>query len=438
MARQPFEVELGLGISELDGNTQVSFTRGAGAPTGTAAQDAYDKGSIYADTTNGVLYHKKTDAGGAGDWVLVSSDTSVARWRPERVDVVTNQNVSVGTLDIVVNPFSDDDGTKLAPADLIVGHYIIKDADGSPSLLEITNVAGDDVTFAAGPSMTEGDAFITKNYLPDPDGGENTAGVAFSDGIMVKLFDIDWQFTDAINLSSSYSGSGANGTPTAGDTAELAFEKLDANQRDLTTLSGVSQGSVDNGTFTGATIPDAQTTKQALQALETAHEEVDANVDDLITLSGVAENATDNGTMDSGTILSDAATTNALLKEVDAELTKQQGKSSLAAVTTITTLDSVLVDDVSACQWNITVSKTSAPAQKKHLVVFAGHNGHAAADATVVDDTEFAKLKLGANFNTTVGVALNLAGASQEMIITITSTEPGGVDVVAKRIETLY
>lgn len=40
----------------------------------------------------------------------------------------------------------------------------------------------------------------------------------------------------------------------------------------LTTLSGVAAGSVDLGTFTGTTIPDASTIKAALQALETVLE----------------------------------------------------------------------------------------------------------------------------------------------------------------------
>jgi hypothetical protein len=40
----------------------------------------------------------------------------------------------------------------------------------------------------------------------------------------------------------------------------------------LVTLSGVAAGSTNNGTFTGTTIPDNQTTKQSLQALETAVE----------------------------------------------------------------------------------------------------------------------------------------------------------------------
>lgn len=67
----------------------------------------------------------------------------------------------------------------------------------------------------------------------------------------------------------------------------------------LITLSGVGESSDDLGTFTGSTISDSRTIKQALQELETEIEangtdkadastvtEIDGNVDDLITLSG--------------------------------------------------------------------------------------------------------------------------------------------------------
>lgn len=258
----------------------------------------------------------------------------------------------------------------------------------------------------------------------------------YQNGNIVKLFDVDWSVATGIVLSAGYSP--VNGTVTIGDSVEVAIEKIDGNQLDLTTLSGVAQGSTDLGTFTGITIPDAQTTKQALQALETAHEEVDANVDDLITLSGVAENATNNGVMDQGEILSDNATTNALLKEVDAALTKQKGKSQALAVTTAVNVDCVLVDEIVNAQWLVTVESVANPANRRHFEVFAGHNGHASADAIEVDDTIFARLKHGANFNRTISVVLTGTGAAQQMCLSVASTEPSGVNVYAKRIETEF
>ena len=76
----------------------------------------------------------------------------------------------------------------------------------------------------------------------------------------------------------------------------------------MATLTGAAKDAVNLGTFSGSTISDNQTVKNALQDMETAFEEADANTDSLISLSGIAENATvynpDGGTADfTGTTL---------------------------------------------------------------------------------------------------------------------------------------
>lgn len=114
--------------------------------------------------------------------------------------------------------------------------------------------------------------------------------------------------------------------------------EVDAAEDDishLVTLSGVAVDSDDLGSFTGATIPDAQTIKQALQALETAHEEVDQNANDLITLSGVAENATDLGVF-SGVTITDGSTIKAALQDLEtaheAHLNDSEGAHNASAI----------------------------------------------------------------------------------------------------------
>jgi len=436
MARDYFGVEKGFRIDVENSNTSVEWLVGTGAPDGLGDQAAATIGAIYQRINNGELYQKKTNVGDSSDWVIFATGSTVTRWRPEQLDVLTDDTQGAGSRDVVASPFSDDDDG-LTGADFTIGHYIISDADGTPTFLEITNVVGDTVTFAAGsPALVDGDAFITKKYLPDGAGQENQALVVFSDGIMVKLSDIDWNFATGINLSSGYTP--GNGNPAAGNSVETAIEFLDGNQDDLTTLSGVSQGSTDLGAFTGVTVPDGQNIKQAIQSLETAYEETDANVDDLITLSGRPENSTDQGAMP-GDILSDAATNNALFQEIDNELTRQRGKSSSTGITAgFTTVDSVLVDDVSCCTWQVTVEENGTPANKQHFDIFAGHDGSAdgVTDASNVDDNKSKVLKLGSNFNVQVQVVLSGTGASQTMELQFNSTDT--IDVYAKRIETLF
>ena len=71
--------------------------------------------------------------------------------------------------------------------------------------------------------------------------------------------------------------SAANGTVSATDTIVNAFNKLAGNQIDLTTLTGLSQGATDFGSFAGTTISNGLTLKDILSELEAAIEANDAS-----------------------------------------------------------------------------------------------------------------------------------------------------------------
>jgi hypothetical protein len=82
----------------------------------------------------------------------------------------------------------------------------------------------------------------------------------------------------AISSNTSHaSGDGSDHANVATNTAHVAGDGSDHQDvADLATLSGVAANSTDLGSFTGSTIPDSQTIKQALQALET---EVETKMD---------------------------------------------------------------------------------------------------------------------------------------------------------------
>ena len=67
-------------------------------------------------------------------------------------------------------------------------------------------------------------------------------------------------------------------TPTIPTASSLSVD-------DLITLSGVAEGSANLGTFTGSTVADNQTVKQAIQALETAVEGKQASITAVLTLT---------------------------------------------------------------------------------------------------------------------------------------------------------
>ena len=106
----------------------------------------------------------------------------------------------------------------------------------------------------------------------------------------------------------------------------------------VATLTGVDKDSANLGTFTGGTITDSSTIKAALQLLETAVEtkaatsvvtEIDGNVDNLIDLSGVAENATGLGTF-TGSTISDASTIKDALQDLETAVEGAQAGSAVA------------------------------------------------------------------------------------------------------------
>lgn len=438
MARQLEGIEKGLRVFQENGDILGEFHFGTAVPDGLGDLAQAPIGSIYFRSGTAGIYEKETNVGDSSDWILNGSGSSsvLPIFKNIVTRAATGDVVAAGSVD--PSAFSDNE-SGLDGNDFSVGEYLLGGVGGTPILFEVTAVtSATDITVAlADPALADNDGLIVRTYLPDsPANQENTAGVMYQNGNIVKLFDVDWSVATAINLSAGYSA--VNGTIAPGESVESAVEKLDGNQQDLTTLSGVPQGSTDFGTFTGTTIPDGQDTKQALQSLEIAHEEVDQNVNDLITLSGRPENSTDHGAMDQGDILSDNSDTNTLLKEVDAELTRQKGKHTLSGVTTQQVLASMLVDEVANAKFLVTVENAGSPANKRHFTIFMGHNGHSAADATSVDESVKDVLKQGSNFNLTVSTGLTGAAGTQAMEVRIASTAPSGVNVFAKRIETEF
>ena len=120
--------------------------------------------------------------------------------------------------------------------------------------------------------------------------------------------------------------SDVNGNESDADTAIAANETHIDN---LATLTGVAKDETALATFTGGTISDGRTVKQALQELETALEEIDANADNITTAVGVAEQAEHMGTF-SGSTISDNGTAKEAIQELE---TAVETKAAVAGPT---------------------------------------------------------------------------------------------------------
>jgi hypothetical protein len=375
MARNLFGVEKGLGIYQENGDLLVAFLSGTAAPTGTGDQAAAPIGSIYARSGTGQLYQKIANAGNSADWELNgASAVQVGTWRPEVVRALTNETLAAGVRNLTTTPFTDDDNPDLTAADFLVGQYVIGGAGSTPVLYQVTNVSAPNITLAvASNAMVDQDAFVVKSYLPDsPDAQEKQAIVVFSEGVMVKIGDFNWNVADGINLSVGYTAQ--NGTISSADSVNSAIEKLDGNQQDIQSASGLAQGSTDYGTFTGQSLADAQTSKQLFQRIET--------------------------------------------------LLEQMRGVQATGITAAVTVDSVPHASVKSCKWLVEAFEEATPANRKALEVYALNNG------TNVDDTIYAKLKVGSNFN--LDISVDISGADMRLRA---SSSTAGVTVTARRIE---
>lgn len=104
---------------------------------------------------------------------------------------------------------------------------------------------------------------------------------------------------------------------------DAKVDEIDTNVDDLITLTGIAENTSNLGTFTGAIINDSQNIKGALQQLETRIEseallvdELQANEADLVALTGVAENSANLGTF-TGTTIDDGRTIKQALQQLE-------------------------------------------------------------------------------------------------------------------------
>jgi len=376
MARQGFNFEKFFEI--LDENEQrgsgLKGFRVSAAPGGDAGeQDAAALGSIAMNDTTGAFYKKIANAGALADWEELTSSTVVAtNWRPETVRASTNEALSAGVTD--PTSWADNDGGLDGTA-FSVGEYVYGDYDGTPALWEVTVVGGaSSITLAAASDpLADGDTFVTRNHLPDPSGQEDEAIILYNGSGSVKIADVNWEVADAIFLTAGYTA--GNGNISASESVNSAIQKLDGNQQDIQSASGLTQGDVDYGSFTGDSLADAQTSKQLFQRVETLLEQ----------LRGVES----------------------------------------TGITTETVVDSVPVA-TGAVKWLVRISEDATPTNARAFEVWALNDGSTGSP----DWSDYMKLKVGSNFNATIDV--DVSGGSMRLKIT---SSTAGVTATVRRIE---
>jgi hypothetical protein len=391
MSRELFGVELGLRILSQNSMTGVCVLQGSAAPGGSGGfDDTAEVGSIYL-RTNGTIYQKITSGTGADKWIRLANanDLLNLHWRGDKVTALTSTAAPAedGTIDLSSVHLGGDETPFLGASDFAVGDCVLFGYGGTEKIARITDITGDVLTFTLDPAdanypvaaLVANDAFLVKYYLPDsPDSQEATALVIYNGTDYVKIADVNWDLATGINLSSSYAA--ATGNPAPGDSVEAAIQKLDGNLDALTSAVGISQGASNMGAYTNSFLTANQSVKTNIQ-----------EISDAIGLQPHAE-----------------------------------------GIITEASVDELLVDAYQAAEWFLTATLDSNPAQRQTMSVAAHHDGTALADASNIDDTVYAKLKVGTAFNLTVKVDLNGTGATQKMRLRIAATAAVSVKVVRK------
>ena len=195
---------------------------------------------------------------------------------------------------------------------------------------------------------------------------------------------------------------------------------IDANEThidNVATLTGVAKDSANLGTFTGSTIADSSTLKAAIQALETALElkaassvvtEIDGNVDDLITLSGVAENASGLGTF-TGSTISDASTIKDALQDLETAVEGAQAGSAVADRT------KTITGDADTTHYITFVADDNSSATAETVFTDGGITYNPASNLLSLGAADITTLKVG-------GVAVTSTAAELNVLDGITAT----------------
>ena len=212
---------------------------------------------------------------------------------------------------------------------------------------------------------------------------------------------------------------------------------IDANEThidNVVSLTGVSKDAANLGTFTGSTIADSSTLKAAIQALETAVEtkatsavvsEIDANVDDLISLSGVAENSAGLGTF-TGSTISDASTIKDALQDLETAVEGAQAGSAVADRT------KTITGDADTTHYVTFVADDNSSATAETVFTDGGITYNPATNLLTLGTGNLTTLQLGGVAVTSTAAELNILDG-----VTATASELNVLDGITSTVAEL-
>lgn len=425
MSEKLFEVAVGYS----DG--KVAYLSGVGTPSG-ALIDAAGIGSYFTDTDTGTSYKKRSAGSGLDKWSqLVDKDyfdtySNGISWREP---VQATDTALTTTADVLIDLDADDQidgvtvmaGTRLLLAGLTEDPnvYIVGGTTGAWTLTEDANVA------------TKGDTLYTE--------------FGAHAGIRYTFNGTAWVLSDKVTLDElsairAFIGKDVVGSETpnytsstvvgVNDTLETAISKLDGAigttpaapaARTVGQISGSNDVNENVSALDAAIGVNVTSTNYA-----DAGNAVNANVSALDAGIGARQvNGTftlQNNTVNQNLAVLDAAVANTIVRK-----TKDN-------VTSLDTVDEVLVDLNDGAEWSVVAVEAANPNKKTIVKITAGHNGTTVADADATDSNQYSKIQVGGAITGLVFVVdVNGTGIEQTMRLRVQST--AAVNVKVARIK---
>lgn len=424
MAETLFTTSKGFAIEdEATGNNIFENFSVAGVPSSAgltadelALSDNAPIGSKATDSVSGFEYRKKTAGAGESTWTRIATVDDIAlvtssdSWRDPAQLKDDTAYAALASAETAVNTGTID-GVAVAEGDRILFTNITSEGK---NIFIVTGTVG------AGATLVEDANAETHNDVLLIDDG-TAAGKEFHyNDVSLTWVESGQNGTNEDGFQNAYMGKPATGTQVTAYTSQTLITNGDS----LT----IAIGKLDAGVDANSTAIGSQAT--SINNLQTEVNQIELALGASIDVNG--NYVTNSGTnyIDSNNDLSeDLIDLDAQIKVNEDAIAALGGNATASGVTAATVIDSVLVDTVKLVRWLVHVQQGTKVTTYE---VDATHDGTVGGDASAVDFTKYARLKLNGNIaGLIITATLNGVGAAQTMNIVVEAS--AGVDVNTTR-----
>ncbi len=382
----------------------VVILKGNGAPgNDSGPQDAAGIGSTYFDATNGKQYLKKTSGTGTNKWVRMQDGDDLASaqlgqsWREP---VLVRDNTARADLAAAMAAANVDN--KMDGVTISDGSRILLDnvTGANKNVYLVSGSTGAWVFTEEGNAASLGDALIVQSgsYAGVQFGYNGSSWVAQNTGADTEA-----------GFMRTFMGKSASGneTPTYSSTHVVT------NATSLETAIGTLDAEIGAGV----------SGQEARTKAPIADQAVNANIKALDDAIGPTPTSTNT--------ISASADINTNLSALDGQLALAHKQTTVNAITTITTVDEVLVDACVSVGWEVHALNVGTPANVYKATIQAVHDGTTSTDATTQDYSSAAELAIGGEISgLSFSVDINGTGTAQTMRLRCASTTTVNVKAI--------